>query len=164
MEPNYNLQEILRIAVKVEEAGEKLYAKLEYEAKDKNLSKVWNYLREQEHVHRDTFQKMLDNIGDYIVDNLNPGEYDKYIRAIASEYVFIPDLLENKIQEGFTHDLAAIKFAIGIEKESILVYEAMKEFISLNHREILDQIINEEKNHLADLVAFKSFLKKEKEE
>jgi rubrerythrin len=164
MLPNYSPQEILRIAVQVEEAGEKLYAKLEYEAKDVAITKIWNYLREQEHLHRDAFQKMLDNVGDYIVDNLNPGEYDKYIKAIASEYVFTPDAIEKKIQEGFSNDFAAIKFAIGMEKESILVYEAIKEYVSLNRQEALDKIINEEKKHLADLIVLKASLKREKED
>jgi rubrerythrin len=164
MLPNYSPQEILRIAVKVEEAGEKLYAKLEYESKNEELTQIWNYLLEQEKEHRNIFQKMLDNIGDYIVDNLNPGEYNNYIRAIASEFVFTPELVDKKVQEGFSNDLSAIKFAIGIEKESILAYEAMKEYISLNRHEVLDQIIGQEKKHLEQLLTFKAKMRREKED
>ena len=164
MLPNFSPQEILRIAVKVEEAGEKLYAKLEYETASSELAELWNYLREQEHKHREVFQTMLSAIGDYIVDNLNPGEYDKYVKAIASEYIFTPDVLEKKLQEGFANDLAAIKFAIDIEKESILVYEAFKEFVALNRHEVLDQIIREEKSHLTRLITYKAGMKKIKED
>jgi len=164
MMANFSPQEIVRIAIKVEEAGEKLYAKLQYTAVDEQIKDVWGYLREQEHVHREVFQRMLDNIGDYIVDNFNPGEYDTYLRAIASEYVFTPELIERKSKEGFPNDLAAIKFGIDIEKESVLVYEAMKDFVVLERHDILDKVIKEEKKHLTLLIGLKAALKKEKGE
>lgn len=162
MMANFSPQEVLRIAIKVEEAGEKLYAKLEYMASDEQIKKVWDYLREQEHVHRNVFQKMLDNSGDYITDDFNPGEYDTYLRAIASEYVFTSEVIECKSKEGFTNDLAAIKFAIDIEKESVLVYEAMKDFVTQKRHELIDKVIKEEKKHLALLIELKASLKKEK--
>lgn len=162
MSSNFSPQEIVRIAIKVEEQGEKLYAKLEYEATNQSLKEVWGYLRNQEHIHRDVFQRMLDKVGDYIVDNFNPGEYDNYLRAISSEYIFTQDLIERKMQEGFPNDLAAIKFGIEIEKESVLVYEAMKEFVTVERHEVLDKIINEEKKHLTLLIGMKASFKKEK--
>lgn len=164
MMADFSPQEIVRIAIKVEEAGEKLYAKLEYMATNEKIKKVWNYLRQQEHIHREVFQRMLNGIGDYIVDNFNPGEYDTYIRAIASEYIFTPEQIECKTKEGFPNDLAAIKFGIDIEKESVLVYEAMKEFVVANRHDIIDKIIKEEKKHLALLIDLKNSLKKEKGE
>jgi len=159
---NFSPQEVVNIAIKVEEAGEKLYAKLEYEAKDEKMKQVWGYLRQQEHIHREVFQRMLDGIGDYIVDNFNPGEYNSYLRAIASEYVFTVDLIGRKTQEGFPNDLSAIKFGIDIERESVLVYEAMKEFVVTGRHEVVDKIVNEEKKHLTLLIGLKASLRKEK--
>ncbi len=33
------------------------------------------------------FHQMLDNIGEYIVHEFSLGEYEAYLRAIASEYI-----------------------------------------------------------------------------
>ncbi|HIE35700.1 MAG TPA: rubrerythrin family protein, partial [Candidatus Omnitrophica bacterium] len=45
-------QEILKIAIEVEENGKKLYETLEGKAKDEEVKKVWKFLKEQEEEHR----------------------------------------------------------------------------------------------------------------
>ena len=57
MADNFSPQEILKIAVKVEENGQKLFAALEEKAKDEKVKSVWKYLKEQEDVHRKLFQE-----------------------------------------------------------------------------------------------------------
>lgn len=156
----FSPQEILRIAIKVEENGNKLYAALETKAKEKKLKDTWGFLKEQEEVHRKTFQEMLDKTGDYIVDEFNPGEYAAYIRAIASEYIFTPQLIADKIDEGFEGDKEAIDFGIKIEKESILTYSALREYIFTEKQPIVEKVIDEEKNHLVKLTLLKDQMKK----
>jgi rubrerythrin len=159
MDKAFSPEEILRIAVKIEAKGKALYGDLEKKAASKDVKEVWKYLKEQEEEHRKTFQDMLDNIGDYFTDEFSPGEYDAYMKAIASEYVFTQDMVEKKAGKPFACDLAAVNFAIGIEKDSILTYSALKAIVLSDRQNVLDRIINEEKKHLVELSGLKVKLK-----
>jgi rubrerythrin len=155
----FSPQEILRIAIKVEENGKKLYDSLENKAKDKKIKELWKFLSGQEELHRKVFQDILDKVGDYIVDEFNPGEYANYIRAIASEYIFTPQIIADKTKEGFKSDIEAINFGIQIEKESIITYSALRGYILTEKQPILDKVIEEEKNHLVKLTLLKDQMK-----
>ncbi|MDD5584035.1 MAG: ferritin family protein [Candidatus Omnitrophica bacterium] len=156
----FSPQEILRIATKVEENGKVLYGNLEKKTNDKALQQTWKYLKEQEELHRATFQKMLDNIGDYVVNEFSPGEYNAYVTAIASEYVFTQGLITEKIKKGFSGDLEAVEFGIYIEKESIITYSALRDYIMTEKQAVLDNVIAEERKHLVNLTSIKSTLKR----
>jgi rubrerythrin len=156
----FSPQEILRIAVKVEENGKKLYAEFERKTTDTKIKEVWQYLGNQEEIHRKVFQTMLDSIGDYIVYEVSSGEYEAYISAIASSHIFTQNLIEEKAKKGFPADLDAVDFGISIEKESILTYLALRPYILTEKQPILDKVIDEEKNHLVRLTAIKDQIKK----
>jgi rubrerythrin len=158
MADNFSPQEILKIAIKVEENGKKLFGILEEKASAEKIKSVWRYLKEQEEVHRKVFQDMLDNAGDYIVYEFSPGEYEAYIKAIAASYIFTTRLVERKIKDGFASDQEAVDFGIHIEKESILTYTALREYVQTSKQVILDKVIKEEKGHLVKLTALKESL------
>jgi len=155
MDKKFSPEEILRIAVNIETKGEALYAAFEKQTKRKELMVIWRYLKEQEESHRKTFQDMLDHAEDFVMDDFSPGEYDAYLRAIASEYVFTQETFEKKNKDGFLSDLDAVIFAISIEKDSILTYEALKTCMMRDRQNILDRIIDEERKHLVDLSAMR---------
>ncbi len=147
----FSPQDILRVAINVEENGMNLYEKLAEAAKEDKIKEVWKYLQEQEEIHRKIFQDMLDNVGDYVVYEFTKGEYDAYLKAIASEYIITQDLIEKKVKELFNSDEEAIDFGIYIEKQSILTYSALKDYMQAAKQEILDKVIEEEKKHLSQL-------------
>jgi len=157
----FNPQEIIKIAINIEESGKKLYQALESKAKDRKLKIICKYLKEQEEIHRQTFEKMLDNIGEYIVHEFSSGEYEAYLKAIATEYIFTQELIEAKVKEGFYSDLEAVEFGIFVEKESILTYSALREYVLTGNQAVLDRVIDQERKHLIELVALKDFFKKE---
>jgi len=156
----FSPQEILRIAAKVEENGERLYGNLKNKSKDIALQEMWRYLKEQEDAHRRTFQEMLEKVGDYIVYEFSPGEYEAYLKAISAEYIFTQELIEQKVNEGFSSDLAAVDFGIYVEKELILTYSALKDCVLSEKQAVLDKVIDEERRHLVRLVLLKDKLGK----
>ena len=152
MKEGFNPQEILKIAINIEENGKALYGALEEKTQDVQLKELWGYLKDQEEEHRKTFTNMLDNLGDYIVHEYASGEYDSYMNAIASNYVFTQKLVEKKEKELFESDNDAIDFGIYIEKESILTYQALKDYITFDKQEVISKVIDEEKRHLSRLI------------
>jgi rubrerythrin len=151
-------QEILKIAAKVESQGQKLYAALESNTEDVKIKQIWNFLKQQETVHRQIFEDMLTNAGGLIVHEFGTDEYDAYMKAIALEYIITLKMMEEKIKTKFSSDLAAIDFALNMEKESVLVYTALKDYINEDKQHILEKIINEEKKHLVQLTNLKQII------
>ncbi|MBU2103231.1 MAG: ferritin family protein [Candidatus Omnitrophota bacterium] len=156
----FNPEEILRIAITVETNGKALYGTLEANAREEKIKETWRYLKEQEGVHQKIFQEMLDKGGDFIVAEFNPGEYDAYMRAIASEYVFTQNMVSKKVKEGFVSDMEAVDFGIYVEKESILTYSALRAYILPVKQAVIDKVIDEERKHLVDLTNIKRSLQK----
>jgi len=99
---------------------------------------------------------MLDKCGEYVVYEFNPGEYDAYLSAIASSYVFTQELIAKKTKELFSSDLEAIEFGIYVEKESILIYSALSEYMVADKKPVLDKVISEEKKHLGQLFSLRN--------
>jgi len=156
----FSPQEILKIAMKVEENGQALYAGLEEKAAATKLKILWKYLKEQEEEHRQVFSAMIDAAGEYVIYEFGPGEYDTYLNAIASNYIFTQKLVEEKSKTLFDTDREAIDFAIFIEKESITAYTALRKYVVVKKQHILDKVIEEEKHHYVRLVALRDGLKK----
>ena len=161
MENGYSPEEILKIAVKVEENGRDFYAAQEAKANDEQLKLIWQHLKKQELLHRETFKKMLDNIKDYIVYEYSAGEFDVYFAAIAKEYIFTQQLSQIRAKEllksGSFDEI--LNFAVAIEKESILTYSALREYVISEKVDIIDEIINQEKQHLVKLKELKEKFK-----
>lgn len=159
MESKWSPQEILEIAEKVERYGQSLYESLEVKAEDEKLKAIWKFLKEQEVGHRRIFSDMLAESDDFKVNEFGTGEYDAYIEAIASEYVFTPQLIDERIDSKFSSDLDAVDFALGMEKESVLVYSALKDYVKEDKMHVLERIIEEEKKHIVELVRLKQILR-----
>jgi rubrerythrin len=163
MPDKWSPQEILKIASKIELHGQSLYASLESKTNEPKLKYLWGFLKEQEVIHRQIFENMLLDDGTMIINEFGTGEYDDYMEAIASEYIITPQIIEEKLKMEFKSDLAAVDFALSIEKEAVLVYTALKHYINEDKQHILDKIINEEKKHIVELSRLKQVLKHHRE-
>ncbi|MBU1043980.1 MAG: hypothetical protein KJ915_06235 [Candidatus Omnitrophica bacterium] len=162
MQGKWSAQEVLKIASKVELHGESLYASLESKTEDEKLKSMWNFLKEQESIHRQIFEDMLADDGGLTVHEFGTGEYDDYMEAIAAEYIITPQIIEEKLNTEFASDLAAVDFALSIEKEAVLVYSALKGYVNKDKQYLLDKIINEEKKHIVELSKIKQILRQER--
>ena len=79
-------------------------------------------------------------------------ETDAYLKMMADMNIFRKDSdVEDKLKQ--IKDLRdALRFAIGFEKDSILFYVLIKDFIEEDKgRDFIDQITDEEKGHLRQL-------------
>ncbi len=155
MEKIFSPAEIIRIAVNVETNGQKLYARLEEKTANEQVKNIWRYLKDQEKRHREIFQRMLEAVDTYIVNDYSPGEYSAYLRALAAEYIITQERIEQKTKELFASDIEAVNFGIFIEKESILAYTALRDYVKPQQQKHIDNVIAEEKKHLANLCSIK---------
>ncbi len=159
MNEAFNPCEILKITIDIEENGRKVYESFEGRAKDPKVREIWAYLKDQELKHKKVFQDMLDKKNNCEVEEFVPGEYGRYLQAIASECVFTPKIIEETIEKGFSSDTEAIDFGIQMEKDSILAYSAFREILA-GQEAALDEVIAQERKHLIKFTELKKYLEK----
>jgi len=75
---------------------------------------------------------------------------DKALRNCQNESFeaqFMPSIIDTRIDS----EKDAIAFSLGIEKDSILLYEGMKNIVADNDKMLIDKIISQEKEHVMKL-------------
>ena len=154
----FSPQEILRIAIVVEANGRQFYEDLENKAKDDKVKEVFRFLKEEEIAHGQAFQRIIEMKEDFMIYEFSVYEYEAYVKAIASLYIFSQELIENRIAVPFDSEIDAVDFGIQIEKDSILTYLTLADYILPVKQSVLYKIIDDEKKHLVKLTDLKKYL------
>ncbi|MCK5394073.1 MAG: hypothetical protein KAI91_07010, partial [Candidatus Omnitrophica bacterium] len=142
----------------VEDNGRIFYEDLENKAKDEKVKEIFRFLKEEEISHGQIFQKMLDEKEDYIIYEFSNYEYESYVKAIASMYIFSEESIKSRITVPFDSEIEAVDFGIQIEKDSILTYLSLTDCLLPIKQPTLYKIIDEEKKHLVKLLELKNYL------
>lgn len=155
MSLKYSPQEVLKIAIQVEDHGKDFYSEMAQKSIDPKVKGLLSTLAAQEIAHASFFQSLLEKEGFFSYDPSVENEYDSYFDAIANEFVFTPDLLSKRKSIGFASDIDVLDFAIGMEKNAVLTYSAMKSYVCETEHCLLEKIVAEEQAHYTLLSALK---------
>lgn len=148
-----SIDEILQIAVQIEENGAQFYAHAASSINDPSAKETFLKLSEFEKEHKKYFSFLKDNLTqtERETTTYDPyGESLQYLVDIANNAVSgfkdSDKILENPALNNI------IKSAIDMEKESVVFYTGIKQVMSNKSRkEKLDEIISEEISHIAIL-------------
>ena len=153
---DFNADEIFEMAEQIERNGARFYREIAERNPKGDVRNLFLNFAEMEEEHEKVFISMRKELSDKDKKStiFDPeGESAQYLRALVDLRVF-----DGNADEGFafSEDLAeeeqmkrALRAAIDLEKESIVFYEGMKEFVpeSLG-KEKIDDIIKEEMKHI----------------
>jgi rubrerythrin len=147
--------EIIEMGIQIEKNGRDFYNALAGMTKDKEAKEAFRELAQQEEKHIDVFRRLLDSVRKYEPPEAYPGEYFSYMNALAGEYVFTQKETGKKEAARTKGCAKAIDLGIGFEKDSILFYGGMEEVVPEYDRELVHQLLKEEKKHLNRLYGLK---------
>jgi rubrerythrin len=154
---NFKASEILQVAIKIEENGEKLYRHARTLADESKLKDLFGFLAAEEIKHKKTFEEMVSKLETYEPPETYPGEYFAYLRAYADSLVFSPEEVAEELEDLYDVE-EAVEFAMEREIESILYYIEAKSLVPKAQADLLDGIISEERRHYLKLVDVKKSL------
>ncbi len=153
----FSIREAIAQAVQTEKLGYEFYTTLaEKLKKDGGLYKLFTTLAGKELKHEATFRELLDIIKDD--EPVDWEEAEHYLRAIVESEFFLgkhkslPSMTKVKTVED------AVNFALGFEKETLLYFYWMRD--AVKEKEVIEEIINEEKSHIMWLNRFRGGFKK----
>jgi len=151
----FSIREVIEQAVQTEKLGYQFYASMaEKFREDKGLTKLFSTLADKELKHEKTFLELKELVGDSEPQGWE--DASQYMRAIVESEFFLG---KNKSLPSMDHIKSvedAINFAIGFEKETLLYFYGIMD--AVKEKEIVEEIINEERSHIRWLSAFKGGL------
>lgn len=153
----YSISEVIEQAVQTEKLGYQFYTTMaDRFREDTGLKKLFETLAAKELVHEKMFLELKEISG--TVEPEGWDEVSQYLRAIVESEFFLgshkslPDLKQVNTVE------SAVNFAMGFEKETLLYFHTIREVIK--EKDVVDEIINEEKSHIMWLSRFReNFIK-----
>jgi len=147
--------ELLEIALGIERNGAAFYEALAGKTQNKDAKAIYDYLASEERKHLNTFQGMLNTVGQYQPPEAYAEEYMLYLKSLVDGSVFSSVTEAQQKAEKISGELEALDIGIQAEKDSILFYTELRNFVKQpDHKVVLD-IIDEEKAHLRQLSQLK---------
>ncbi len=148
----FNAFEIFEIAEQIERNGVKFYRKAAQALSGSDLHKTLLDLADMEAEHEETFANMRKQISykQRELITFDPeNEMALYLQAMASGHVF--DLKKDPAEQltGKQTPAEILKMAIEAEKDSIVFYVGLKNFVPAETgKEKVEDIIREEQGHI----------------
>ncbi len=152
---HFNVDEILQIAERIERNGEKFYNRAAVNAPDEATKNMLLDLAAMESVHETTFREMREGLSEQdrkstVFDPDN--ESALYLQALADGKIFNTNADPAERLTGSETIQDILETAIGLEKESVVFYAAMRDVVPVRlGRDKVDAIIKEELGHVASL-------------
>jgi len=151
-------KEVLEVAIEIEANGVDFYESLAKIAGESNVWDTYTYLAEQEREHENMFKSMLGRLGGYKPPQEYPGEHYEYIKGLADSSIFTGERAKAALVRADISHAEALEIGIGFEKDSILLYSEMQGLVPQTDKEIVDMVIEREKDHLRQLTNLRNQL------
>ena len=155
MAKNFSGCEIAELGIQVEKNGKEFYQGLVRLADNDEIKKVFTDLAEAEERHIGIFRKIFDSSCEYKPKGVYPDEYFAYMNALAGQYVFTQKDKGAEVARGVKNCSEGLDLGIRFEKDSILLYQEMRELVPEKDKSLVDELVAEEKEHLRQLVDLK---------
>jgi rubrerythrin len=156
---NYSINEIIEMAIQTEKLGYQFYTSIsEKFKKDDGLVKLFTTLAKKEQVHEKTFSELKNLVAKSGTEAVEWGEVTNYMRAFVESQFFLGKGKSLPSMDHLKSVADAVSFALGFEKETLLYFFELRNIV--REKEMVDEIINEEKSHIMWLDAFRKSLTK----
>ena len=147
----FSIMEVLEQAVQTEILGYDFYtAMAEKYTNNEGLRNLFKKLAQKELLHKTRFEELKE-----ITEDEEPEDWDEasnYFRAVVESEFFLGTGKSLPSLDHIKDANDAVRFAIGFEKETLLHFVGLRDVVK--NKEIVDEIISEEKSHIKWLAAF----------
>ncbi len=156
----FTADELIRIALDIEDAGYGFYKRAGAGTESPSLRGLFEHLAEQEKKHKETFLALRDRVSDSATreEPAERSEVDPFIRA----------LIENRLFAGADQNIAraagaaggreAADYALEFEKDTLLFFYQLLDQVRSTEKTLVQAIIQEEKDHVRRLAEIRKTL------
>ncbi len=146
----FDPSEVFQLAVRIEENGEKFYRTMAEKFDDPEVKELFTYLADEEIGHKTFYTELFNAFKTYDPPSEYATEYYGFIKAYADEVMFNTKEFEENMLK-INDIISALNFAIDSELNAVLYFSEMKNMVLKEKRDIIDNIIEEERKHFIKL-------------
>jgi rubrerythrin len=152
----FSAREVIDIAIREEQTGANFYRALADNTDSDDLREFALEVAEMEDEHEQRFRDLRDRVGDYEPTGESySGEYESYMSYLIEGRIFPAGQDGTDLAERQADDREAVETAMELERNTLLFYHEMLQFIPENEQPLLDDIIAEERQHVTDFAEYK---------
>jgi rubrerythrin len=149
----YNADEIYEMGIQIEKNGQAFYEAAAEAAADSETRKLLSDLARWEETHVALFSDLKKKLpGDLQEDPRLDLDQQKaiYLKAAADSHIFTKHRDPKALAKTCKGPLDVLNIAMDFEKDSVVLYTAMKDLVPENlGKETIDKLIKEEMGHIA---------------
>lgn len=148
----FEAAQALEMAMRIELNGEAFYRAASEKSNDAELKELFEDLAFQERGHYRAFQRMAREVEPAPeLPGQEAEDYQAFLEVALDQAVFGGQDKALRIAERAEDRDAALRAAMGLEKDTMLFYYDLREMVGESDRETISDIIREEKQHLRRL-------------
>lgn len=149
MRETFILQDLINSLIVLERTGHNFYKKLANEIKDNKIKVLFESLARDEIDHENFFESLKVEFNYSIeIDD----DYEDYLNVLISNNFN----LEDKLNIDVENYNVAVDLAAQLEKDAILFLTEMNKIIGESKREVIEKLIDEEREHLKKILSIKN--------
>ena len=143
--------EIIEIAMRLEERGEAFYSAAAQEATTAEIKALFGELAIQEQYHRRAFQQMGRDLLELTLSDEQWEQFQAYAGVLLEQRIF--DKPDGALGEaaGAQNEREALQAALGFEKETLQFFQELKAVAKGADQQTIERIIGEEEHHVKRL-------------
>lgn len=149
--PNvFNAAEIIDMGIEKEKKRRDFYDRVAREFKEADLRKIFSDLRDWEETHIRKFTDIRDSIAGEEIAESYQGEFTAYVGALVDDKLYAM-VSAASFAKNVRTPLEAIQWGIGFEKDAILFFNELLEYMPSENKNKVRQLVEEEKKHIVYL-------------
>jgi rubrerythrin len=154
----FKAREVINMAIDIGKNGSTYYDTLVECAENAEVKSIYKDLAKIQREHIMIFQDTLGSVDDYQPPETDTHDYEAYMKALVDSLIFTDVKVACDMARNMSHDVEAIQTAIRAEKDSILFFTEMLDFVHASARDIVTKLIAEEKSHIIHLIELRKNL------
>jgi len=143
--------EIIEIAVRLEENGEVFYNAAAEKATTPAVKALFEELAVQEQYHRQAFQQMGRGVVELALTDEQWEDFQSYTGALLQNSFFAKPENALNVAAKAEDERSALQAALDFEKEAMLFFYELQDVVKGADKEVAGRIVQEEKQHIARL-------------
>ncbi len=145
----FKATDILLAAQEIETRGEVFYNRLVETTTDPELKKMFSFLAREETKHREIFRRLYERVGEVELPAwAEEGEYVDYLAFLLDSHTLFRLGDVDNLRKFMGTPKEAIETAMGFEKDTILFFLEMLEFVPEGEKRYVRDCAEEERKHL----------------
>ncbi len=152
----FSARELIEVAIREERTGATFYRALADHTDSEELRRFALDVARMEDEHEGKFRNLLDTVGEYQPGGEQyAGEYESYMSYLIEGRVFPEGEESEQMARRLDSDREAVETGMEMERNTLLFYHEMIRFVPKEDRDLLRDIMAEERQHLAGFARYR---------